>query len=101
MNPFFRSSGTSFVKNKGYTHEQEVQVVIYDTYCASQAILNTEEFHNLLSLGLKDPEKRRGVNVPIDVAVLIHEIVVSPAFPRWAIKSLQKAVVQHSSRHHR
>jgi hypothetical protein len=41
---------------------------------------------------LLDPEKRRGVSVPVDIAVLIHKIVVSPAFPSWAIKSLQKAV---------
>src|ERR1700719_3100914 len=35
-----------FRKNKGYTHEQEVRAVIYDTYCARQAVWNTEEFHN-------------------------------------------------------
>ena len=77
-------------KNKGYTHEQEVRAVIYDRYCVRQAL--NGEHHNLLSLDVKDPEKRRGVNVPVDIAVLIHKIVVSPAFPSWAIKSLQKAV---------
>jgi hypothetical protein len=65
---------------------------VYDTHCARQALWNTDEYHNLLSLGVKDPEKRRGVNVPVDISVLIHKIVVSPAFPSWAIKSLQKAV---------
>jgi hypothetical protein len=32
------------------------------------------------------------VDAPVDISRLIHEIVVSPAFPSWAIKSLQKAV---------
>jgi hypothetical protein len=80
--------------DKGYTHEQEVRAVIYDTYCAQQAIFSTEQLHNLqaLSSGLKTPERPPGVNVPVDIALLIHKIVVSPAFPSWAIKSLQKAV---------
>lgn len=83
-----------FRKNKGYTHEQEVRAVIYDTYCARQAIFSTEQLHNLtaIELGRKEPERPPGVNVPVDIAVLIQRIVVSPAFPSWAIKSLQKAV---------
>jgi hypothetical protein len=82
-----------FRKNKGYAHEQEVRAVIYDTYCGRQAIFNTEQLHNLSALSLgHEPERRPGAKVPVDIAVLIHKIVVSPAFPSWAIKSLQKAV---------
>jgi hypothetical protein len=77
-----------FRKNKGFIHEQEVRAVIYDTYCATQAIFGTD----LQALSLGQPERRPGVNVPVDIAVLIQKIVVSPAFPNWAIKSLQKAV---------
>ena len=79
-----------FRKNKGYAHEREVRAAIYDTYCGGQAIFSTEQFQ-ALSLG-QEPERRPGANVPVDIAVLIHKIVVSPAFPSWAIKSLQKAV---------
>jgi hypothetical protein len=77
----------------GYAHEQEVRAVIYDTYCARQAIFNADSLHNLqlLASGIK-PALPPGVNVPVDIAVLVHRIVVSPAFPNWAIKSLQKAV---------
>lgn len=78
-----------FRKNKGYAHEQEVRAVIYDTYCGRQAVFNTDL--QAISLG-QEPERRPGVNVPVDIAVLIHKIVVSPGFPGWAIKSLQKAV---------
>jgi hypothetical protein len=40
----------------------------------------------------REPEKPSGMNVQVDIPVLIHKTVVSPAFPSWAIKSLQKAV---------
>jgi hypothetical protein len=82
-----------FRKNTGYTHEQEVRAVIYDTYCGGEAILNTTQLHNLQALSLgQQPERCPGVNVRVDVALLIQGIVVSPTFPSWAIKSLQKAV---------
>ncbi len=80
-----------FRKNMGYRHEQEVRAVIYDTYCARQAIFSAGNLRTI-ELGLKEPEGPPGVNVPVDLALLIQEIVVSPAFPSWAIKSLQKAV---------
>jgi hypothetical protein len=63
-------------------------------YCGSQSIFNDRQLDNLqaLSLSLKEPERCPGFNVPVDIALLIQGIVVSPAFPSWAIKSLQKAV---------
>jgi hypothetical protein len=79
-----------FRKNKGYAHEQEVRAAIYETYDGAQAIFSTEVFDNMRSQ--RNPEKRSGMSVPVDIPVLIHEIVVSPSFPSWAIKSLQKAV---------
>jgi len=84
---------TVFRKNRGYEHEQEVRLLIYDRYCASQAIFNGEQLNDLqsLALGLK-PKLPSGVGVPLDLTVLIHRIVVSPAFPIWAIPALQKAV---------
>ena len=81
---------TIFRKNKGYAHEQEVRAIIYETYDRAQAVFSTEVFENLRSQ--RDPEKRSGMGVQVDISVLIHEIAVSPAFPSWAIKSLQKAV---------
>jgi Protein of unknown function (DUF2971) len=82
-----------FRKNKGYTHEQEVRAVVYDTYCGRQAILNTEQLYNLKALSLgQEPERRPGVNVEVDISHLIKVIVVSPSFSSWAIKSIQKAV---------
>ena len=79
-----------FRKNKGYTHEQEVRAVIYETYDGTQAIFSPGVFHDLRLQ--RDPEKPSGMSVQVDIPVLIHKIVVSPAFPSWAIKSLQKAV---------
>ena len=35
---------------------------------------------------------RLGEAVPIDLTALIQRIVVSPQFPKWAIRSLQKTV---------
>jgi hypothetical protein len=81
---------TIFRKNKDYAHEQEVRAVIYDAYDRVQAVFSTEVFGDLRSQ--QDPERRRGMSERVDISVLIHEIVVSPAFPSWAIKSLQKAV---------
>ena len=60
-----------------------MRAVIYETYSARQAILGAD---------LKESERRPGINVPTDLTVLIQEIVISPAFPSWAIGSLQKAV---------
>jgi hypothetical protein len=79
-----------FRKNKGYKHEQEVRALIYETYDARQALFSQGVLDNI-RLG-RDSEGLSGMSVPVDIPVLIHEIVVSPAFPSWAIKSLQKAV---------
>ena len=57
--------------------------MIYDTYDSKKAIFGFEKRLQ----GLKP-----GKNVQVDIAFLIHKIVVSPAFPPWAVKSLQKAV---------
>lgn len=81
---------TIFRKNKGYAHEQEVRALIYETYDRAQAVFSTEVHENMRFQ--RDPEKRTGMGMPVDISVLIHEIVVSPLFPTWAIKSLQKAV---------
>jgi hypothetical protein len=82
-----------FRKNTGYAHEQEVRLIIYDTHSPGQSIFSGDYLHDIQSLaaGLKT-ELPPGISVPVDISVLIHKIVVSPAFPKWAIASLQKAV---------
>jgi hypothetical protein len=80
-----------FRKNPGYAHEQEVRAVIYETFCAEQAIFNSADTLQSLWLGIR-PVLPSGQSLPFDVSILIHRIVVSPEFPNWAVKSLQKAV---------
>lgn len=80
-----------FRKNPGYAHEQEVRAVIYETYCAEQAIFGSTDTLQSLWLGRK-PVLPSGQSLPCDISILIHRIVVSPEFPSWAVKALQKAV---------
>lgn len=78
-----------FRKNRGFAHEQEVRAVIYaDFFCAEHA---TAEVTNPLRGGCRS-EDVRGKAIPVDPSLLIERIVVSPAFPAWAIGSLQKVV---------
>jgi len=35
---------------------------------------------------------RPGIKVTVELSVLVQRIIVSPSFPPWAIKSLQRAV---------
>ena len=44
-----------FRKNKGYTHEQEVRALIYETYDGAHAIFSQEVFDNMRLQ--RDPEK--------------------------------------------
>lgn len=82
-----------FRKNPSYKHEQEVRALIYDTYSVEQAITNSDSAERLKSrLRGERPKPPAGLSVSVDISVLIQRIVVSPRFPQWAIKSVQKAV---------
>lgn len=82
-----------FRKNPGHKHEQEVRALIYETYDAAQRIVSSDQLENLTSsMSGGTPPRRTGVSVNVDISTLIHRIVVSPGFPRWAVKSLQKTV---------
>jgi hypothetical protein len=82
-----------FRKNKGYAHENEVRALIYEQYCGRQAIFNNGQLENIRGLAIgRKLALRPGLKVKIDLSVLVQRIVVSPAFPAWAVTSLQKAV---------
>lgn len=71
--------GPIFCKRQSFLHEREVRVVIanpHDLTCPSTL-------------------RERGLVVPVDLPVLVQRIVVSPQFPDWALKALQR-VIQNS-----
>jgi hypothetical protein len=79
-----------FRNGKGYEHEREVRGVIYDPddsadVAFSEAVYAANHPSQGTAVGL-------GEKVSVDLSVLIERIVVSPDFPKWAIRSLQKAV---------
>ena len=79
-----------FRKNPAYEHEREIRVVLFDNGDSADVALDATIF------GPSRPDEaaraKLGEPVPINLAKIIQRIVVSPEFPKWAIRSLQNVV---------
>jgi len=94
--PSFNVLGPILCKRRSFLHEREVRVVIANPdeaevqriFADVQPVLG-QTFTVPSTLG------ERGLVVPVDLSVLVRRIVVSPQFPDWALKALQR-VIEHS-----
>jgi hypothetical protein len=79
-----------FRKAPGYAHEREIRAVLFDNGLDAGAVLQDTIFR--MSSPRDADNAKPGEAIQVNLARLIQRIVVSPEFPRWAIRSLQNLV---------
>jgi hypothetical protein len=94
--PSFNVLGPIFCKRRSFLHEREVRAVITNPD-EPELQLKLAEVQPGLGQTFTVPSTlgERGLVVPVNLSRLVQQIVVSPQFPAWALKALQR-VIEHS-----